>query len=39
MVWYWIVYPLGAGSNPVSLAPCILFGGSSSVGRVDALHA
>lgn len=21
MVWYWIVYPLGAGSNPVSLAP------------------
>lgn len=37
MVWYWIVYPLGAGSNPVSLAP--LYGGSSSVGRVDALHA
>lgn len=25
MVWYWIVYPLGAGSNPVSLAP--LYGG------------
>jgi|JI102314DRNA_FD_contig_51_2540213_length_548_multi_3_in_0_out_0_2 hypothetical protein len=19
MVWYWIVYPLGAGSSPVSL--------------------
>jgi hypothetical protein len=36
MVWYWIVYPLGAGSNPVSLA---LLRGSSSAGRVDALHA
>lgn len=37
MVWYWIVYPLGAGSNPVSLA--LFLWGSSSVGRVDALHA
>lgn len=37
MVWYWIVYPLGAGSSPVSLEP--LTRGSSSVGRVDALHA
>jgi hypothetical protein len=35
MVWYWIVYPLGAGSTPVSLG----YRGSSSVGRVDALHA
>jgi hypothetical protein len=39
MVWYWIVYPLGAGSNPVSLVSLLLAWGSSSVGRVDALHA
>ncbi len=36
MVWYWIVYPLGAGSNPVSL---VFLRGSNSVGRVCALHA
>jgi hypothetical protein len=26
MVWYWIVYPLGAGSNPVSLVSLLLRG-------------
>jgi hypothetical protein len=32
MVWYWIVYPLGAGSNPVSL---VLFGSGEVAQLVE----